>query len=86
MGPLLGQSPKGIKIPLVVQKLRPFYRRGGFSLLVELHREGSAPALCAAGLFLELPGTFLELPCTFCEGASRYLEIVLSFLMSICAI
>jgi hypothetical protein len=26
---------------------------GGFSLIVELHREGSAPAACAAGLFLQ---------------------------------
>ena len=25
---------------------------GGFFLLVELHREGSAPAACAAGLFI----------------------------------
>ena len=26
---------------------------GGFCLLVELHREGSAPAACAAGLFFK---------------------------------
>ena len=25
---------------------------GGFCLLVELHQEGSAPAACAAGLFI----------------------------------
>ena len=35
----------------MVQKLRPFYWRGGFCPLVELHWEGSAPAACAAGLF-----------------------------------
>ena len=29
---------------------------GGFCLLVELHREGSAPAACAAGLFLKEDG------------------------------
>ena len=34
----------------VVQKLRPFYWRGGFGLFVELPREGSASAACAAGL------------------------------------
>ena len=43
--------PKGIKIPSVVQKLRPFYWRAWFSLLVELYRKGSAPAACAAGFF-----------------------------------
>ena len=42
---------KGIKIPSVVQKLRTFYWDGTCPL-VELHREGSAPAAaCAAGLF-----------------------------------
>ena len=44
---------KGIKIPSVVQKWRAFYWRGGFCLLVELRREGSAPAACAAGLFIK---------------------------------
>ena len=34
-------------------KSRRFWRTGGFYLLVELHREGSAPAACAAGLFLK---------------------------------
>ena len=33
---------------------RPFYWRGGLCLLVELHWEGSAPAACAAGLFMIL--------------------------------
>ena len=43
---------KGNKIPsAVVQKLRPFFWRGGFGLLVELHQEGSSPAACASGLF-----------------------------------
>ena len=27
--------------------------RGGFCLLMELHREGCAPAACAASLFIE---------------------------------
>ena len=45
------------KIPLyvpplvLVQKLWWFRWMGGFCLLVELHREGSAPEACAAGLF-----------------------------------
>ena len=43
---------KGIQIALLVQKLRRFWWMGGFCLLVELHREGSAPAACAAGLFI----------------------------------
>ena len=30
---------------------------GGFCLLVELHRKGSAPAACAAGLFINKIGT-----------------------------
>ena len=47
--------PKGTKIPSVVQKLWPFYWWCGFGLLVELHREGSASAACAAGLFLKGP-------------------------------
>ena len=34
---------------------------GGFCLLVELHREGSAPAASAAGLFVGAP-TFQEPP------------------------
>ena len=38
----------------MVQKLRPFFKSGGFGLLVEVHWEGTAPAACAAGLFLTL--------------------------------
>ena len=34
----------------MVKKVKPFYWRSGLFLLVELHREGSAPAACAAGL------------------------------------
>ena len=52
----------------MVQKLRPFYWRGGFGLLVELHREGSAPAACAAGLFLE------KRP--FCNSAVMWIAVV----------
>ena len=37
----------------VLQKLRQFCWMGGFCPLVELHREGSAPAACAAGLFIK---------------------------------
>ena len=37
----------------MVQKLWPFYWRGWFCLLVELHREGSAPAASAKGFFLK---------------------------------
>ena len=35
----------------MVQKLRPFYWRSRFCLLMELHWEGSVPAACAAGCF-----------------------------------
>ena len=44
-------QPNGIKIALLVRELRPFCWIGWFCLLVELHREGSAPAACAADLF-----------------------------------
>ena len=37
---------KGIYIVVLVEKLQKF------CLMVELHREGSAPAACAAGLFI----------------------------------
>lgn len=32
---------------------------GGFGLLVELHREGSAPAALAAGFFIKVKVTFM---------------------------
>ena len=35
-------NPEGHHITSLVQKLRLFYTRGGFCLLAELHREGSA--------------------------------------------
>ena len=38
----------------MVQKLWPFYRKGGFCLLVELHWEGSESAAYAAGLFYKV--------------------------------
>ena len=37
---------KGITIASLVQKLRSFYWRSGFCLLVEMHREGSAIKPC----------------------------------------
>ena len=45
---------KGNKITVLVQKLRWFCWMGVFCLKVELHRQGSAPAACAAGLFMEM--------------------------------
>ena len=36
----------------MVQKLRQFYWRSGFGLLVELQRGSVCPAACAAGLFM----------------------------------
>ena len=44
---------KGITIAVFFQRLRQFAEWLDFCLLVELHREGSAPAACAAGLFLD---------------------------------
>ena len=38
----------------MAQKFWQFYWRGGFCLFMELHRKGSAPAACAAGLFSSL--------------------------------
>ena len=46
-------NPEGHQNPMVVQKLRPYYWRGGFGLFVKLHREGSASAACAARLFIQ---------------------------------
>ena len=45
------KSQGNFLIERLVQKLPQFGWRGEFCLLVELHREGSAPAACAAGLF-----------------------------------
>ena len=38
-------------------KVSVIFLNGGFCPLVELHREGSAPAACAAGLFLSFNHT-----------------------------
>ena len=46
------QISKDTKIPSLVPKLDWFCRTSGVCLLVELHRKGSAPAACAAGLFI----------------------------------
>ena len=59
---------KDPKIALVVQKLRQFYWRGGFCLLVELHWEGSAPPACPAGLFLNKKHSHFTPKC----GAPRW--------------
>jgi hypothetical protein len=50
---------EGIKIASLVQKLQSFYWRGRFCLMVELHRDGSTPAACAARLFFFGGGTNL---------------------------
>ena len=57
-----------MKIPSVVQKLRPFYWGGGFCLLVELHREGSAPSVCAFSLRSTL------IYCSSSQNLSYYLS------------
>ena len=44
-----------MEIASLMTKLQRFCWMGGFCLLVELHQEGSAPAACAADLFLDLP-------------------------------
>ena len=50
---------KGIQIASLVQELRRFCWMGGFCLLVELHRQRSAPAACTAGLpYLHIFKTF----------------------------
>ena len=43
---------EGHKNPIGGLKVMSILLKSGFCLLVELHREGSAPAACAAGLFL----------------------------------
>ena len=45
------QNLKGFQVALLVQKLWQFCLMSAVCLLVELHREGSAPTACAAGLF-----------------------------------
>ena len=64
----------------VVQKLRPFYWRGGCCLLVELNREGSAPAAWAAGFFASVPKKFLEIYSThltmYCHKQEEVVKVV----------
>ena len=44
-------NPKGHPNRITGSKVTVILLNGGFFPLVELHREGSAPAACAAGLF-----------------------------------
>ena len=44
-------NPKGHPNRITGSKVTAILLNGGFCPLVELHREGSAPAACAAGLF-----------------------------------
>ena len=44
-------NPEGHQNPISGSKVTAILQRGRFCLLVELHREGSAFAACAAGLF-----------------------------------
>ena len=50
-------NPEGHPNCITGSKVKTIFLNGGFCPLVELHREGSAPAACAAGLFIS---TFLE--------------------------
>ena len=52
---------KAIKSAVLVHKVRRFCWMGGFCLLVELHREGSAPAACAAVLFFSTNMVFCKI-------------------------
>ena len=45
-------NPEGHQNCITGSKVRAILLNGGFCPLEELHREGSAPAACAAGLFL----------------------------------
>ena len=45
---------KGIPIAILFQEIGRFCKRGGFCLALELHQEGSVPAACVAGLFLQM--------------------------------
>ena len=44
-------NPEGHSNRITGSKVTAILLNGGFCPLVELHREGSAPAACAAGLF-----------------------------------
>ena len=45
-------NPEGHPNRITGSKVTTILLNGGFCPLVELHREGSAPAACAAGLFV----------------------------------
>ena len=45
-------NPEGHSHRITGSKVTAILLNAGFCPLVELHREGSAPAACAAGLFL----------------------------------
>ena len=45
-------NPKGHLNRFIGSKVMAILVKGGFYLVLELHREGSASAACAAGLFL----------------------------------
>ena len=66
------QILKSIKMAVLVQNLRRFSWLGVFCLLVELHREGSAPAAFAAGLF----SSFLHVFTCSVGCVARYLNIL----------
>ena len=46
-------NPEGHSNRIIVSKVTAFFGMGGFCPLVEPHREGSAPAACAAGLLTD---------------------------------
>ena len=54
-------NPEGHQNPISGSKVTAILLKGGFCLLGELHREGSAPAACAAGLFLCILNQWLVL-------------------------
>ena len=56
---------------------------GGFCLLVELHREGSAPAVCRAGFFLSKFSCFFSTYIIF-RNLSLYFLGFLVFLVTYC--
>ena len=47
-------NPEGYQNPYSGSKVMVILLKGGFGLLLELHGKGSAPAACAAGLFLTI--------------------------------
>jgi hypothetical protein len=46
-------NPEGHLNHITSSKVTAIFLNGGFCPLVELHREGCAPAACAAGLFFK---------------------------------